>query len=502
MTPLTHSSCQVSKSWMALTRDGQLWARLDLHAFPNLPAQTLLGLAAASGSFATALDLRGHAGLTSLTLQRAVDGLCMQPHAPGGGLPFTLLTDVRLRGCRAVSTRSLHALLTRAPALVALDVRGLPAVTNTTCDVLGVYCARLEVLDISRCARVDAAGLHSLCIAAHPLRLRELRAAGLRGVGPELMRALARAAPALEVLDLSGARTLDDAGVRAFVQCGADDACAKVQLSAREAGRDPADGARHWRRVTALRHLALSGCTALTDGAGAALAHALPALELLELAGIGPALREPGLVRLVRTTPALRALDLEDASAVADDVLAALPTARLERLCVAYADATDAALVRAAPRLRVLEADNTHLSGGTLAAFVHAARARGIRGAYCAAGDNRGVGEVAVHALDTVTRPRAGFRAWDARTLAFVDGADGEGLGTDECDDGRVVVKTFYSWQTVDAIAATRRKRAKARRAESPPGGSRMRWWSPGGRRASTLASTDPREAGEGCVVM
>ena len=99
-------------------------------------------------------------------------------------------------------------------------------------------------------------------------------------------------------------------------------------------------------------------------------------------------------------------------------------------------------------------------------------------------------------------------------------------MGQDECDSNRVVVKTFYSWQTVDAMQAAREKRRKSHSRRgvnstsassaiseetdgvSTPG--RARWWSPGGRRSTVTTPGTPTlvdfntnaDRGEGCTIM
>lgn len=382
------------------------------------------------------------------------------------------------------------------------------------------------------------------------VKLKQLRLSGLRKVTDETMRTLGRAAPALEVLDLSYARDLHNSAIEALVACTEEDAQSLevAQLTPREAGRDPADPGRYWRRITRLRHLNLSYCALLTDHACSHLAYAVPKLEFLELAGLGPEMRDTGLVRLLNTTPLIRRLDLEDATEVSDEVLEALtpstpmqqplftpspsapePGHALEHLIVSYANVESealSALIRACPRLRILEADNTRMTGIALKEFVHAARERKIQDAKVVAVDCRSVGEFSVKEVAGVSRPRMGWVSWHARKLGYLDGRDDEGLsvGQDECDPNRVVVKTFYSWQTVDATQAAREKRRKShsRRgvnstsassaiseeadAVSTPG--RARWWSPGGRRSTTPGTptlvdfNTSTDRGEGCTIM
>lgn len=409
---------------------------------------------------------------------------------------------------------------------------------------------------------MNGEGVYSVSSAAVQrgefMQLKQLRLSGLRRVSDEMMRTLGRAAPYLEVLDLSCSRDLHNSSIEAFVTLSEDELPSFefewVQLTSREAGRDSSDyTTRYWRRITQLRHLNLSSCILLTDHACSHLAHAVPKLEFLELANIGPELGDEGLVRLLKTTPGIRKLDLEDATEISDDLLVAITPGppqdplettsdatthrfrnppppetgyALEQLILSYADVNSDALielVRNCTRLKVLEADNTRLNGLVLREFVQQAKSRSHLDARIVAVDCRGVGESIVKEVAPHTRPRLGWRSHHARKLNYLDGRDGEGhltaIGQDECDEKRVVVKTFYSWQTVDAVHAAREKKRKsARRGMNSSGSStasrddvvsassRARWWSPGtGRRGSGPGTPTLLDAGgnrEGCVIM
>lgn len=505
-------------------------------------------LAENAGAFVRTVDFTGHAELSADVLMDVTSHLCIHPSSIGQ-LKDTYLTQVNLQGCPSLTTHSLHHLLSRSPHLQRLCLRSQKAVTNTTCEVLAMYCPRLVYLDLSRCANLTGEGIRSVATKANErgehMLLKDLRLSGLKRTSDAMMAALGRAAPLLEVLDLSYAKDLHNSSVEAFVACTEQDSAQfeTVQLTAREAGRDPASGSRHWRRVTRLRHLILSSCLLLTDHACSHLAFAVPKLELLELSGIGSEIRDEGLVRLLNTTPYIRKLDLEDATEVSDDVLAVLtpsaPTAAshpapspapapepghaLEHLILSYTNVESAALselVRACPRLRVLEADNTRMTGLVLREFVMRARERALADAKIVAVDCRSVGEHAVKEVAAHTRPRLGWRAWHARKLAYLDGRDDEGLGVgqDECDPLRVVVKTFYSWQTVDQVKAAREKKRKSTttRGANGSGGShasedggvspsgRTRWWSPSGRRSGPGTPTLDlnTDRGDGCTIM
>ncbi|OCH95676.1 RNI-like protein [Obba rivulosa] len=537
---------RVSKAWQGLVFDGQLWVKLDLRSFPRLPSDTLSRLSKTAGAFIRELDLAGHTDLSSSLLFDISLHLSIA-HPAFGNASRTNLTYINLQGCAALTTRSLHYLLSRSPEVQTLCLKGVSAVTNATCDeVLSVHCPVIISLDLSRCSNLTGEGIKSLAYAAlarkEPLRLKELRLTGLKRITDDMMVVLGKAAPNLEVLDLSYARDLHNSAIEAFVACNEKDAAnfEVVQLTAREAGRDSTDMTKYWRRVTHLKHLCLSSCSMLTDHACSHLAHTVPRLELLELAGIGEELRDDGLVRLLKTTPFIRKLDLEDASEITDNVLDVLtpfpvagapsssppppqPGHALEHLTISYAgELTNEALielVRECPRLRVLEADNTRMSGSVVKEFVQRARARKLAGARVAAIDCRGVGEYSVKDLAPYVRPRHGCRGWDTRKLGFLDARDDEGLGVgqDECDELRVVLKTFYSWQTVDAVRAAREKRRKAsgRRSANASGsseelapalGGRTRWWAPGGRRSGAVSplmlDMNNDNDREGCMIM
>ena len=105
-------------------------------------------------------------------------GLCLDAAVPSG-LSHTHVTSINLQGCTAITTRSLHYLLVRSPALHTLNVKGLSAIVNNTCAVLSTHCRKLVALDMSRCINVDAEGIRSMAQSAldrgETLRLKILR---------------------------------------------------------------------------------------------------------------------------------------------------------------------------------------------------------------------------------------------------------------------------------------------------------------------------------------
>lgn len=541
------SLSRVSKSWQMLAFDGQLWIDLNLRSFPSMPQSLLLRLTAASGPFTTILDVAGHVHLTAATLLRMTNNLCLTSLPESASLPYTQLTAVNLQSCPSLTTRSLHHLLVRSPSLQKLCLKGLRAVTNTTCDILSAYNPLLISLDASRCSNIDAEGIQSLAAAAisrgEHLQLRELRLCGLKKIDDQMMTTLGKAAPYLEVLDLSYARQLHNTALDAFVACEARAEALGVEtiwLSARDLGRYSGDVTKLRRRVTRLRHLSVSSCILLTDDACSNLAYSVPQLEFLEMAGIGSDLKDGGLIRLLTTTPFIRRLDLEDAPELSDALLATItpvadrplhqcaesqPGHALEQLNISYAaQVSDDALldlIRRCPRLVCLEVDNTRVGGAVLAEFVRLKRKRKTVDAKIVVVDCRNISAGLVQDLSGSTRPRKGWRAHAARKLLFLDAKDGNmdelKVGQDECDEKRVVLKSFYSWQTVDAVKAVReRKRKSMRRGANESmsdieegggvSGKSMRWWSPGGRRAPRSGSNSPPNmmdiSNDGCTVM
>ena len=532
---------QVCKTWLALVHDGQLWSNLDLRAFPKMPDSQLLQLVGYAGSFITSFDLPDRGNLLPSTLEKlassmsVADGIRVAP-------AYNQLINLNMSGCSSVTTQSLHFLLTQSPFLETLSLKGMSSVTNETCEILSRHCPRLTSLNLSRCKNLTGAGIRSFAsfavARAESLPLAELRLSGLKGITDGTMTTLGKAAPYLQVLDLSYCRDLHNSSLDAFVACAEDYTLDSIYLTGRQAGRNSIDGRRFRRRITHLRHLSLSYCTLLTDIACSHLAHAVPQLELLELAGIGGELKDDGVVRLLETLPHLRKLDLEDASDITDDVLHAItpppsvddvdrdrpvPGHSLEHLIVSYAvqlsNDSILELMRNCTRLRVLEADSTRLSASAAKEFVKLSRERDVCDATLVAIDCRAMNEAVIKELADSIRPRLGWRSYEAHRLAYLDGRDDEalGVGQDECDSRRVVLKSFASWQTVDAVAAARTKRRKVggwRRRDVNVSGSscgeevlqpRSRWWSPGGRRFSGTNSPSLLETNterEGCTVM
>ncbi|KAG6813980.1 hypothetical protein H0H92_004473 [Tricholoma furcatifolium] len=526
---------RVSKSWRALAFDGQLWASLDLRSFPNMSESSILNFTSAGGQCIRSIDISGNSRLTTAILIDMTDHFCAKSTSVIDFLGYTQLTDINLQGCSALATPSLNYLLFHSPSLQKICLKGLKAVTNATCTIMSTSSPQLVSLNVSRCINMDAEGIRSIAKAVlrrgDHLRLKELRMSGLKNITDDMMAVLGKATPCLEVLDLSYARQLHNSAVDAFVACEMDDdAKDTVLVSPRDLGRTDSSEYRIRRRVTRLRHLSLSYCILLTDDACSNLTSSVPNLQFLELGGIGPDMRDDGLIRLLGTTPYIRRLDLEDAANITDSVIFALtpdigavprgslllaepgpgpesevepePGHALEQLNLSFATNVSnealTGLIRACPRLQRLELDNTHVNSAVVKEFVRTCHRRGVANARVNVVDCRGVSESTVKDLAGLTRPRMGWRAYEARKLGFLDARDGNAdemkVGQDECDEMRVVLKSFSSWQTVDNVRSVREKRRKARRgpaaglgesgdSEGDEGGAvrSLRWWSPGG---------------------
>ena len=526
--------------------DGQLWNFIDLHEFPTLPESALLRLSGFGCSFIRGLNIAGHVQIHASTLINIADNLCIPPRI----MTSTRLTSIILQGCASITTRSLHHLLILSESLQTLNVKGLSAVTNTTCNILAIYCPLVTNLNMSRCPNIDGDGIRCMASTAllrnKHLRLKSLRVSGLKNISDSMMSVLGKAAPYLEALDLSYTRQLHNSAIEAFVTCDATDTAEGLgveikTLSAREVGRENGNRDYYRRRVTRLRHLSLSCCILLTDMACSNLAYSVPRLEFFEMAGINADLKDDGLIRLFRTTPNIRRIDLEDASDITDRVLEAItpdidpsvswtgrasegtpqPGHALEHLILSHAsqvsDEALLSLIRNCSRLKCLEADNTRMGPSVLREFVQLARERNTSNAKIVAVDCRGISDGLVKELSESIRPRMGWRSHAARKLMYLDARDDSAeelkIGQDECDEKRVVVKSFYTWQTVDSVRAAREKRRRATKrvtgdsSDCEDSSWRTRWWSPSGRRLPNSGRDTPQSiadvnGSDGCVLM
>lgn len=354
---------RVSRTWQSYVLDGQLWQKLEFSKYPDMTEEAMINIAKAVGPFVRCLDLHGLAGLRSSVLvalskaQRAPSLTRCDPSTSAClSVATCQLEELDLRGCRQISTSALNTVLSHSPNLKRCKLANLPCVDNTTLCILAATAVNLEYLDISRCRNVDGEGIRAI-FAIQEIetnvsavskernvgsKFRELYASGLSGFDSDTLAHFGRHWPNLEVLDLSYCSDVNDAAIAALVSSDRDVVSEKgnfVTLTSRQAGSHQDDEVVR-RSFPYLRKLILSSCRALTDRACVSLSHAVPKLEVLELANIGPALKDTGLVKLFATTPQLQKLDLERASQITDAVLSALtpPESHAEAFGLAVPD--------------------------------------------------------------------------------------------------------------------------------------------------------------------
>ncbi|KAG9090081.1 hypothetical protein FRC06_001232 [Ceratobasidium sp. 370] len=426
----------------------------------------------------------------------------------------------------------LNALLSASPSLVRLEMRALPAATDETCAILAMRCRALAWLYLGCCSNLGPRALPSICGTNTDGGLKRLRVLHMSSYPHVDTSVFTLLGGTLETLDLGGVWDVTDACLAAFVDMEPSAAQAEiarlaeverwararaadgrpdivphtpfVSLTAREAVLNPTLPGPFFRRRTALCHLNLSGCRCVSDTGIGALAHAVPDLEIPQLAGIGSIMSSPGLVRLFRTTGKIRRVDLEDANIshtvlepltppLADDgkdetssiacdesVQIAMradpvhpghtPSHLVLSHCTQVTSGALTQVVRACPRLTVLALNGTPVDDRVARFFVCAARARGLVGAKIGAADIRffaraGLPTSSIH-------PRRGMHEWATCGLGYVDAWDD---ADDECDERNVVVKTYWSWQAVDSLLERRRASLATARRNTYVGSSGLR---------------------------
>ncbi|KAK4333289.1 hypothetical protein RTBOTA2_002030 [Rhodotorula toruloides] len=520
---------RVCRLWLSLSLDGQLW--------PTAPAASLLGatsyssasllsLAVGAGGFVKTFDARG----LGKSLDWTTLAWMIVPLDGASDTGLTNLTSIDLTGCTSLTSASLTSLLSHSPHLLRLAVPNLRCVDNSHMATLGSSCPHLAHLDVSRCPNLRGPALQKLPhppqppqnLLSRPFTIEDLldglvtlEAAGLSGVnGSDLASFLSRHRR-LVTLDLSWCNGITDNGLKTVVQ----------QLSPSASAARPSQAAALTlssgpkRVFPTLRHLNLSACQSISSVGLSHLAGTVPNLEILELSRLGSRLRSDGLARLVASCPKLRKLDIEDADQAGDDVLHALVgvgdavgAANLEHLvisgCTSLSDPAIAAVVRSCSKLRILEADTTAISDRTAKEFVQLARERASQAQKDAVSrkgdvdplvaskypavlsllDNRQTGRRLSRDFGSANlRGRIGQRGyWTNVVGGYLD--DDESAEAQEpparkklqaplseCDESRVVVRSFYSNLAVDAALAVREATAKKRQAKAGGGGGEPR---------------------------
>lgn len=374
--------------------DGQLWMDTNLHeAAYYLPPSALLTLLSTNqGAYIRNLGLHGWRGIPSDAFALAM----VHGSGKGSSVVSTRLRKLDLQGCTSLSASALVSLIGNSPELEWLSLRGLQNIDAGFVDAISSHSQRLKHLDLSYCNPISLMDHGVFDQQGSWPVLKTLKLGGGFGANG-LLEALAAAAPALETLDVSYS-DIDDVDILEFVALSPNRyqealAHAKahkfwdsnvdigaVMLTPSQSGElgssYPCEGLVP-RRVTRLRHLNISHCPDITQDAAAYLAHAVPRLEILEMADVGEMSSE-GIVALIQTTSLIRKIDLDGATLACDLVLSALtptvaksaqPGHQLETLSIGQSTqiTSDAALklLRACTKLMDLNVE-VRITNGTM----------------------------------------------------------------------------------------------------------------------------------------
>lgn len=279
---------------------------MDLTPFAfSMPTTTLSRLLTNAGPFVTDLSLRNH------------DALCDSQLIANVGFEIRLqsLLHLDLRGCKGFSTTAIVMMISASPNLLSLNLKGVQNVTPYVLRVINNNSEQLQSLNVSRCRRIDIADIVIFVDGSSDdqlAHLRILRIAGLRAShdgGTYCMSALAKRATNLEVLDMGGCHGVTDAAWKAWADWSG--------------GRSK------------LKHLNISGCSALTIWTPWNLRGKLPNVTTFEMASHSdmfkhdhsPPNKTRALIMLLLTMPKLERLDLEGTGlfgGINDDTLKAL----------------------------------------------------------------------------------------------------------------------------------------------------------------------------------
>ncbi|GAA5949879.1 hypothetical protein JCM10213_005795 [Rhodosporidiobolus nylandii] len=483
----------------------------------------------------TRIDLTGCTSLTSAALAALISS---SPQ----------LRDLTLIGLRMVNSSHTVALGASCPHLAHLNVSRCP---NLPAQAL---------FSLPYPPKRPASSSSTAPLPYRFVGLKSLRAAALENMDDNVLVELLERHPALETLDVSFSSRLTDAGIRGAVvterasprmRDGAELARTTSRGRARRPSQltfppsnSPSPSSLPLsilaERALPLRHLNLSACTSITSHGLAHLGGSLPSLEILELSRVGASLGTEGLVKLLSSTPRLRMLDLEGAEGAGDDVLLVLAahapylTHLLVSSCTSLTDVAFAAVVERCQELRVLEADATAIAERTAKSFVELAKGRAAKAREAATakwGDENPLVHVEYPAVlslldnrltarrlsrdvaSATSRPRTGQRGhWTSAVGFYHDddelGAEAAATGNadaakkrgalEECDETRVVVRSFYSSLAVDAASALRASREeKAKKGEGRVGLLRTRAMSD----SEVLRRAGGSDERRGCVV-
>ena len=347
----------VSKAWHKMCFDGQLWINVDTEEYyRKIPAAALTKIITAAGPFVRDLNLRGCAQMPE---SWGEDGQNITDACRN-------LEYFSLQDCR-IDRWSVHYFLLRNPRLVHINLCGMKCLNNSTLKIISRKCQMLEHLNISWCVNMDTKGLLSI-VQSCP-RLKDLRAAEIRGFGDKTLLLELYKRNTLERLVLSHCEDLDNESLTALIQ-----------------GTDPEMDPLTDRAVVPprkLRHLDLSRCTALTDDGIKSLAYNVPELCGLQLSHC-EGLTDNALDDLFESTPLLTHIDLEEldhlTNASMQNLARSICASKLQHLNISFCenlgDSGMLQVVKSAPQLRTLFMDNTRVSDLVLTEAAAQVRAR------------------------------------------------------------------------------------------------------------------------------
>ena len=521
----------VCRIWASLVLDGQLWREIDFSSssFDGVSHQSLIRLASAAGPFVKQLNLHQVANLPSqvfLTLIQA-NMPCPQQRFGSDLSSGATLSSIDISGCHDLPEDALIRGLRCCLSLRALKAAHVSGFTDGVLYAGARAMAHLEEVDVSGNLGVSGMGIEVLAKAAKGLTT--LRLCGTRGINREVLATLAFACPDLEVLDLSYCKGVDDDAIASFLTTAVEPARIPQApksfslLPSHRTFKDPFASIEGQRRVTRLCSLSLTGCRRLTDRSCALLASAVPNLEIFQLAGVGPQLKDPGLIALLETTPLLRRLDIEGASEVTDDVLDAIIFANepgepsLTHLIVSHAIQLSAEailkLISRCPGLIHLQVDDTKANNEVARAFTERMLANGHADSFLSMVDCRSLTKSTILGLAASgqIRPRSGKLGYRYRHFRYddVDGpaSDNTPATLHELDRARVTMKSFWGWQAVDsrtlAMSKVRNRRHAWSRSAGTDGDEAGGSSSRIGRFAAVLlAAGEDADNAAGCAIM
>ncbi|KAM0792846.1 hypothetical protein ACM66B_002611 [Microbotryomycetes sp. NB124-2] len=459
---------RVSRAWRSLAFDGQHWQTVSTSVLGGdvLGPDQLLSIAQDAGPFVRDLDIRGCAALSGRRLMDLTNALMR-------GRDGTQLTSLDLSGCTSLTAASLHDLLIHSPWLTSINLMALRCVVFTTINVIDASTTRLNHLNVNRCANLNAAALTKLASNGNVTKLERLHAASLTNMTDDVLISIVLNQHDLQSLDVSHNVELSDRAFKAIAAVTSESVEDKPAYS--------------------LKRLNLSGCSRLSDIALKHLAGCVPDLETLELADMGPTLHPTGLVSLLKTVPNLRKLDLEQGLLLSDAVLLAMPTRQLEHLVISCCPLLTAGamfdLIEKCDNLVTLEADGTTIDDDVARTFITTRfKQRALSSSTSTATrlhhsssnvdtesptpllsllDARFVSRRLQKEVQGMTRPRKGFRGHWTTPFMYHDGEDlGPPLAPKtsssthqswlnkktlmECDEDKVVVRSFYGNLSVD----------------------------------------------------